>query len=337
MPKLCLFVALFLVGSRLATAQTQTKGIQLNTGNSSHLVVLAIQPLPDSANKDLALVLVSLAPQCVFPERFELPVQLDGTAFQLKRMIRLTQEQLSNGVCSESLVSAYTPSEFCYLTAASSVVMHLPSGPVQWTPEAIGYASSMKQPEAAPYQVRAEETREASVQLMLMARSGEAPKARDLAEAMAPVFVSRPAGEGIAFFAALGLARRETKDLPAAAIAYEVATMIADASSYSGGVVGVTYDNLATVRRLLRQFEGASVASDRALAILSATDPAGWNYGGALNNRALLLADQNQPIAALEYSDRALVVLRQAFKNDTAALAPFLDDNQQLRDKAEGR
>ena len=336
-PRLCLPVVFFLAGTRVAAGQSEPQVVQLLTGNSSHIVALNIQPMPESEHKELALVLASLSPQCLYPERFELPVQLGGTAFQLKRVIRLKQGPAPNGLCSEALVSSYEPADFYYLTAASSVVMHLPGGPVRWTPEAIAYASSMKQAEAAPYPVRAEQFRDIPVQLMLMTRSGEAQKARGLAEAMAPVFVSRPATEGITFFAALAQARRETDDLQAAAVAYDVSTMIAEASGESSAIVGVFYDNLATIRRLLRQFEAATTASDRALAILAEKDPVGRTYGGALNNRALLYGDQDQPLTALEYSDRAVAILRQALENDAAALAPFLEDNRQFRERAEGR
>ena len=113
--------------------------------------------------------------------------------------------------------------------------------------------------------------------------------------------------------------------------------MIAEASRDSSEMVGIVYDNLATVRRLQGQFTGATTASDRALAILSATDPNGQTYGGALNNRALLLDAAGQAAAAVEYFDRALGILRQSLKYDPAALAPFLEDNRLFRQKAQGR
>ncbi len=251
-------------------------------------------------------------------------------------MVRLIQQPVSNG-CSETLVSVYRPADAYYLTAASSVVMHLPTGPLRWSMEAIDYARSMKLAEAAPYQVLADDFHEVPARLIMMAASGQANEARSKAEAIAPLYVSRPPEETVVFYAALGMARRATNDLPAAVTAYEVASMIAEASKDSSEFVGAVYDNLATVRRLQGQFAGATTASDRALAILSATGSNRQMYGGALNNRALLLSDEGRAAAALEYSERALVILRESLKNDPAALAPFLEDNRLFRENAEGR
>ena len=56
-----------------------------------------------------------------------------------------------------------------------------------------------------------------------------------------------------------------------------------------------------------------------------------------MNNRALLLVDQQGYENALEHSERALAVLREVFKNDSAALAPFIEDNRIIREKLEKR
>ncbi len=163
-----------------------------------------------------------------------------------------------------------------------------------------------------------------------MTSKGQAREAREWGEAIAPIYASRPAEEGVVFFAALGMARRAGDDLPAAATAYEVASMIAEAAQDKSEFAGIVHDNLATVRRLQRQFPAATAASDRALAILSVVAPKGRSHGGALNNRSLLLADEGRTAEALAYSEQALTVLRPVL--EPAALAPFLEDNRLLRE-----
>jgi len=280
------------------------------------------------------VLLMSWAPECRYPAVLEVPVQIDATAFQLKRMAQLTTSRTSEGQCVESLATVYDPDDFHYVSRATTLVMHLPTGPVAWPPEALKLAASRRPPSAAPHEIP-EGFKELPGQIIMMAGRGRAQEARERAEALARFYVARPPSESLQFFAALAMARRQTNDLAGAATAYGVATLIAAAANDSSALAGVVYDNLATVRRLQGQYPEATTASDRALEILAAAEPKGRAHGGALNNRATLLADQGRYQDAVAYSDRALTILKEVL--NSKELAPFLKDNALFREKAAGR
>ena len=152
-------------------------------------------------------------------------------------------------------------------------------------------------------------------------RTGQTKEALEGADRVAHLFASRPAPEGLAFFATYGMARRRNDDLVGAALCYEIAIMIASASRDTTENVGVVYDNLATVRRLQQRFDDAATTSDRALAIFEQRLGARHGtYGVTLNNRALIHLDAGNVPLALEYSERALTVLREALIGDKAGL-----------------
>ncbi len=334
---MCLSVSPLAAGPRPAPVQSQPKTIELAGGDPSHTFGFEIQPLPDSTDHELVVVLVSLARQCRYPEVFEVPVRLGSSAFQLKRMVRLAQRRDAGGVCAESLATTYRPVDFHYVITAPSVVMYLPTGPLTWSDEAMRLAQSLRTAETIPYPSEPDGVRDVALRLIAMSSGGQSQQAREAAEAVAPLFVSRPPKESLLFYTALAMARRATNDLTAAASAYEVAAMIAAESKDLSELSGVVFDNLATVRRLQRDFTAATAASDRALEILGAAGPESRAYGGALNNRALLLGDQGLAREGVAYSERALAVLRIAFKNDPGAMAPFLEDNRRLREMAQRR
>ncbi|HLG57419.1 MAG TPA: tetratricopeptide repeat protein [Vicinamibacterales bacterium] len=128
--------------------------------------------------------------------------------------------------------------------------------------------------------------------------------------------------------------RREAGDLDGAVLAYGEVITRAGTPDRASMYLGMVYDNLAMIRRAQEQWDAAETASDRALEIFQRTvGVRDMHYGAALNNRAVILGDQDKFVLALDYSERALNILREALKDDAAALAPFLKDNRWIRDQ----
>ena len=215
------------------------------------------------------------------------------------------------------------------------MVLHFPTGAVSLSKDALEYIKSIDTGPATPPERVDPDLYTAAVGVINdLILTGRTKEALEKAEGAAPLFASRPAPEGLAFFATYGMARRKNDDLVGAALCYEIATMIASASRDTTANVGVVYDNLATVRRLQQRFDDATAASDRALAIFEQRLGARHGtYGQALNNRALIHFDAGNAPLALEYSERALNVLGEVLRGDEAALEPFLADNRLIRAK----
>jgi len=285
---------------------------------------------------DVALIFVAVSRDgCHYPVVFELPIQLNGTAFQLKRSVRASQEAQPNGSCVESFAAVYKPEDFQPLGAVSSLVIHLPTGPIALPAPALQYVKALTPAVPSPgREFQSSDYLTAISRASMLIAGGRASEALEVTEDMAPLFAARPASEGLPFWGTLGMARRATSNLEGAARCYEIALLIADATGNASGDVGVIADNLATVNRLQHRWDAALAASDRALTVLTkAGAPARGELGAALNNRALLLSDQGRYADALAYSDHALVILREALRGDESALAPFLEDNRVIRDK----
>jgi tetratricopeptide (TPR) repeat protein len=168
-------------------------------------------------------------------------------------------------------------------------------------------------------------------QLLEAARLADAlPVAQRIADLSDRLSVPQQIG---AYFDLASL-RREAGDLDGAVLAYGEVITRAGSPDSAGMYLGIVYDNLATIRRAQEQWEAAETASDRALEIFQRTVGArDINYGAALNNRAVILGDQDKFVLALDYSERALSILREALKDDAAALEPFLKDNRWIRDQ----
>ena len=304
---------------------------------SDELLVLVVQPLNDGM---IGMFVSSQAPQCRFPEAvFELPIQVNRTGFQLKHAIRPTQNRERDGSCTETIATSYQPEHYWPLKTATAVALHLPWAVVPLGENALAHLRTQT-PVRPAEKLPVDGTRYVNAinQLVRMLSSGEAGQARQAAEALLPAFATRPPDEGFPFFATLGMARRMTGDLAFAASSLEVATQLA-AMTNAGPNVGVVYDNLATVRQLQKRWTEAEQASDRAIAALEAIDepPSRQALAGVYNNRALVLVAQEQYESALAYSEKALAILKVTFANDQKQLAPFLDDNRQIREKLNRR
>lgn len=325
-----------LLASSSAAAQTSSgrqPPIVVSRASDAFLMKLSVNPLADG---NIGLILASIsAGGCRFGEAFEAPIQLDATGFQLKRVARVRHELLASGQCVEALVMAYTPEAYSELLDATSVVLHLPGGPLP-LPAAAIEAMALHRPSSTPAP-GAGSLRSAIVRLNEMLRNGQAADAVSAAESLVPYVSRRPPAEGIQFFATLGMARRKVNNLDGAALCYEIALHIADASGDTSLNSAIVADNLSIVRRLQGRWEDAEAASDRALATLSrARDgEAQLAYGVALNNRALLLDEQGLADDAVEYSDRAVAILRDALKDEPETLASFLQDNESFKRRAQ--
>ena len=298
---------------------------------ADEIILLDVQPLDGGS---IGLIVTSQAPACRFPENvFELPIQVDGTGFQLKHAIRPEQKR-ADGRCTEAIATSYHPQHYWPLKMATSVTLHLPWGPLPLNEAALAHLKSVTPARPAEdLPIDSDQYITAINRLGAMLSAGQARQAREAAEVLLPVFATRPPDEGFAFFAMLGTARRMTGDLSLAASSFEVATMLATMTKGGPNMVGVVYDNLATVRRLQKRWAEAEQASDRAIAALEILDDvqATRALGGVYNNRALILLDQEQFEAALAYSEKALAVLKGVLKS--TELKPFLDDNRALREK----
>jgi hypothetical protein len=294
-------------------------------------IALAVQSINAES---IALVLVSQAPHCRVPQSvFELPIQINGTGFQLKHAIRTESTEAGDGSCTESIATVYQPQHYWPLKTATAVTLHLPWGPVPLSDAALAYLNAVtpsRPAETLPVDDAQYTT--AINRLNMMLASGQANQAREMAEVLLPAFVNRPPEEGFAFFAVLGMARRMTGDLAFAASSFEVAAILAGITKAVPNV-GVVYDNLATVRRLQKRWPEAEQASDRAMAALESVDNAQARQALAevYNNRALLLIDEEQYEPALVYSEKALAILTVTLKNQPKALEPFLNDNRTIR------
>jgi tetratricopeptide (TPR) repeat protein len=313
---------------------TDGQVVVLTTADASPMVALSIRPFPDVSDGSQLFVLVSVSGAgCRYPrDTFEVPVRSGATGFGLMRLVRAGQDPEADGSCAETLMARVSAMELFDLAAAQEIVFHLPGGSVTLPEEATRYVASAA-PRTAPRRPSdAIEYESALENIAVMLSKGEAMRALQLAEAMAPLFRTRPPAESILFFATLARARRDNGDLDGAASSGELALMIADASGEVSATVAVVSDNLATVRRLQKRWEDATQASERALSTfertLGVSDP---SYGRALNNRAVLLADQGEYSSALEFSERALGILRNQL--EPAALAPFLNDNRVILER----
>jgi tetratricopeptide (TPR) repeat protein len=268
----------------------------------------------------------------------EVPIQMNDTGFEIKRALRVSQQRQPDGSCLEGLALVYTPGDFAYVATMDLIVVHLPTGPIAMTDAARQHLKSLAPRVDAAADVEPSRYLEAIVRLNEMMRSGQEREAGRAAEELVSTYRSRPPSEGLTFFATLARARRLTNNLDGAALANEVALLIAKASADMSPLVGVVYDNLATVRRLQGRSEDAIAASDRALAIFEQTvDPKGASYGIALHNRALIHAQQGNRAIALDYSERALIILRETLKGNESELALILEDNRLIREGASAR
>ena len=266
-------------------------------------------------------------------EVIEVPLQMNATGFEIKRALRVNQERQADGSCREGLALVYRPDDFAYLATMDSVVAHLPMGPIAITEAARQHLKSLAPQADAPQYVEPSRYMEAIIRLNEMMRNGQGREARRAAEELVSMYRSRPASEGLAFFATLARARRLDNELDGAVLANEVALLIAQASGDMGPLVGVVHDNLATVRRLQGRLKDAMAASDRALAIFERTvDPKDSSYGTALHNRALIYAQQGNRALALDYAERALIILRETLKGNEAELARVLEDHRVIRE-----
>jgi len=286
-------------------------------------------------NESIGLILTSQAPSCRFPEDlFEVPIQVNGTGFQLKRAIRPAQKR--DGVlCTEAIAMSYRPQHYWPLKTATAVTLHLPWGPLALNEDALAHLRTVTPTRPAEKLPSDSDSYFNAInRLTQMLSAGQAREARDTAEVLLPSFATRPPDEGFGFFAMLGTARRINGELGPAASSFEVATMLAPMAK-AGPAVGVVYDNLATVRRLQKRWPEAEQASDRAIAALeNVGDPQSRQaLGGAYNNRALILLEREQYEVALAYSEKALAILKVTLGNQPKALEPFLEDNRAIRDK----
>ena len=297
------------------------------------LVMMMVAPKPDDGS--IALLISSHAPRCRFPESvFELPIQINGTGFQLKHAIRPEQRHQGDGSCLEAVATSYHPAHYWPLKNATSVTLYLPGGPIPLNDEALAQVRAVNPARPAEnLDLKSSDYITVINRLTMMLQAGEAKQVREAVEGLLPAFATRPPEEGFAFFALLGMARRLTGDLAFAASSYEVATMLGMLNGSPN--LGVVYDNLSTARRLQKQWPEAERASDQAIASLEAIDQpeAKTALGGALNNRAMLLMDQQRWEEALPYSERALAILKEVWKDRPKQLAPFLDDNRRIREK----
>lgn len=315
----------------LAGQAARVNQVTVSAPDDAIRLELSIRP---GKNDDFVVMLISVSRDgCRYPPSLEIPIQLNGGAFQLRRFIRASNEMLSNSTCLEGLGTLYPADALSTLASAASVTLHLPTGAVTLPQGALEYLRAV-----APTTVAVQAPRDAARYLTaidylnaLLVR-GQIDEALQLAEAIAPQYASRPAAEGLSFFAAFGMARRMANDLEGGALCYRIALMIAGASGLSTAEVGSLADNLATVRRLQGRWNEAEAASEQALKILSDAGPsARGDLGAALNNRALLHLDQAQFDTALDYSERALTILREVLEGRDADLAPFLEDNRIIR------
>jgi len=331
---ICTSIAGQMAGAEQKADAQDPSLIPLSAPGAPLELMLRIEPL--QREEQLMFFVGSLSKDgCKYAEGFEVPVQINETSFQLKRMLRANQRREPDGSCSEAIATIYWFNDFRLLKNADSLVLHFPTGAVSLSKDALAYIKSIDTGSAPPAERVDPDRYIAAVNLLNdLIRKGRTKEALDGAELVAHLFASRPAPEGLAFFATYGMVRRKNDDLVGAALCYETAIMLASASRDTTENVGVVYDNLATVRRLQQRFDDATAASDRALAIFEQRLGARHGtYGGALSNRALIhLGAGNAPLA-LEYSERALSVLREALSGDKAALEPFLADNRLISAK----
>lgn len=299
------------------------------------LMQLSIEPGQD--DQILLILVVQGEGGCVFPQLFELPIQLDGTAFQLKRMLRTTADPKPDGSCLEGLGTVYRSEDYVPLGQATSVVLHLPSGPVVVPDEAMAlvHARLPKNP-PAPERLPAGALSSAAANLARILASGQGPRAYEMAESLGAIAATRPASEGIDYYSVRGSLRKAAGDLTGAALCFEIVTRIAEASGNTSPMVGVTWDNLATLRRQLKDYPAATAASDRALAILAARNLP-REHGVAMHNRALLASAQGLAQDAYEWEERAFPLIEAAFRNDPAELKAFREDRKRIAHDREQR
>jgi tetratricopeptide (TPR) repeat protein len=340
LPVAVIVVTCTATGGRLAaTAQKDGQSppgpVMLSVPGAPVGLLLQIEPLRVRENQLMFYVQSSSADGCKYPQGFEIPVQINETSFQLKRMLRASQNRDPDGSCVEGFATVYWFDDFRHLKSAESVVLHLPTGAISLPKDALAYIKSFDTGAATPSAAVDPALYLNAVGVLNdLIQTGRTKEALEGAERIAPTFATRPAEEGFAFFATFGMARRNNNDLDGAARCYDIALMIASAAHDTSAKVGIVYDNLATVRRLQGRLDEARSASDLALATLEQTlGVRHGTYGGALNNRALILMAAGDPTLALDYSERALSVLREAFNGDKAALEPFLEDNRIIRAK----
>jgi hypothetical protein len=323
-------------GNGTPASESNGTGVRL-VERADETLLLAVEPLDGGS---IGLILSSQAPRCRFPEAvFELPIQVNETGFQLKHAIRATQSREGDGSCTEAIAASYRPEHYWPLKTASAVTLHLPWGALPLDQAALAYLKTVT-PSRPAEQLPVDAAQYIAVinRLNLMVSAGQAGQAREMAEALLPVFANRPPNEGFSFFAMLGMARRMTNDLAFAASSFEVAIMLGSMTTAAANV-GVTYDNLARVRYLQKRWPEAEQASDRAIAALEPMDnpQARQALAGVYNNRALFLLEQEQYESALAYSEKALAILTVALKNRSKELEPFLDDNRKIREKLRRR
>jgi hypothetical protein len=319
-------------GGRASASQPDGNAVPL-VERADEMILLSVRPLDGGS---IGLFLSSDAPRCRFPENvFELPIQVNGTGFQLKHAIRPVQKHDGNGRCTEAIATSYRPEHYWPLKTATAVTLHLPWGPLPLSEAALAHLKMVTPSRPAEeLPVDGDQYITAINRLNMMLSAGQAGPAREAAEALLPAFANRPPDEGFAFFAMLGMARRSTGDLAIAASSFDVATMLATMTK-SAPNVGVVYDNLATVRRLQERWPEAEQASDRAIAALEIVDDPQARHvlGRVYNNRGLILFEQEQYEPALAYSEKALAILKVTLKNQSKELEPFLDDNRKIREK----
>ena len=319
-------------GGRASASQPDGNAIHL-VDRADETILLGVSPLDGGS---IGFILSFHAPRCRFPEEvFELPIQINGTGFQLKRVIRTAQKRDDTGSCTEAIATSYHPEHYWPLKTATAVTLYLPSGPLPLSESALAHLK-MVTPARPAYELPNDGGQYVSAinRLNLMLSAGQATQAREAAEVLLPSFANRPPAEGFAFFAMLGTARRMTGDLTPAASSFEVAILLA-AMPKGLANPGVVYDNLATVRRLQKRWPEAEQASDRAIAALDTVDvpEARQALGRVYNNRALILAEQAKYEPALAYSEKALAILKVTLKNQPQELEQFLNDHRKIRDK----
>jgi tetratricopeptide (TPR) repeat protein len=350
---------LLLAALLVSGLQDKDSRVDLTPADAAESWTLSVMPLPpqDGQPGRHAFLFIGSLKGCTTPRTFPIVFVIDGDERIPKQGALLSREKADGG-CVDGLATVFREGAADALAKATRVSVSVPNATFELTAphldyvrrklaerasEPAGVATATLRGAVAPLPTdpaagaAAAEASTLNARSVALANAGRLKEARQAAEG-AVAADERAYGPDHPQvgqrLSNLGLIERELGNEKEAIAHYQRAIRLLEPAGPSEGL-GVVLDNLGRVLLSQKDLDGAAAATSRAVDVLSTSlGPRHEHVGYALNNLALLWHAKGDAAKAAETCDRAIDILTATLGPGSPKLAPFLEDQRMLRQKA---